>query len=165
MPVTTEVVPVTLAMVHALLAGDDVFASRYGVAVARGYLDFPDVLPVVRDTLGAGMAPEWFSHLILDRETLTVVGFGGYKGPPVDGEVEIGYSVAPDFRRRGHASAAVDQLVARARARGIQVVSANTLAEANASTRLLERAGFARTEVLHDEELGGVWRWELRLDV
>lgn len=165
MPITTEVVPVTSAMVQALLAGDDVFADRYGVSVAPGYLDFPDVLPAVRDALAAGTPPEWFSHLILHRETLTVVGFGGFKGPPVDGEVEIGYSVAPAFRRRGHASSAVAQLVHRAHARGLQVVSAHTLAEPNASTRLLERAGFTRTEVLDDEELGDVWRWERRLDV
>jgi [ribosomal protein S5]-alanine N-acetyltransferase len=164
-PVTTEVVPVTSAMVQALLAGDDVFADRYGVAVAAGYLDSPDILPAVRDALAAGIPPEWFSHLILHRETLTVVGFGGYKGPPVDGEVEIGYSVAPAFRRRGHASAAVAHFVDRARARGLQVVSAHTIAEPNASTRLLERAGFTPTEVLDDEELGDVWRWELRLDV
>ncbi len=35
-----------------------------------------------------------------------LVGFGGYKGPPVDGEVEIGYGIAPERQVRGLATAA-----------------------------------------------------------
>jgi len=161
---TTVLFPVTLPIAEALVAGDDVFTARYGMPVAPGYLDAPEVLPAVRDALAAGAEPEWGSHLIVHRETITVVGFGGYKGEPVDGEVEIGYSIAPDHRRRGHATAAVAQLVAGAAARGIERVSAHTLAEENPSTRILTRAGFVMTEAVPDEELGTVWRWELRLD-
>lgn len=162
-PVTTCIVPVTLAVADALLAGDDVFTARYGMTIVPGYLDEPEVLPAVRAALAAGTPPEWYSHLIGHRETLTVVGFGGYKGPPVAGEVEIGYSIAPTHRRRGHATAAVAQLVDRARARGVEVVSAHTMPEESASTRILTRAGFARVGVIVDQELGGLWRWELRL--
>jgi [ribosomal protein S5]-alanine N-acetyltransferase len=161
--VTTNLYPVTLAIADALLAGDDAFTARFGMPVAPGYLDAPEVLPAMRDALAAGAAPEWGSHLIVHRESITVVGFGGYKGAPVNGEVEIGYSVAPEHRRRGHASSAVAQLVARAVARGVRLVSAHTLAEENPSTRILTRAGFAMTEVVPDEELGTVWRWELRV--
>lgn len=163
MPVTTNVVPVTLAVADALIAGDAVFTSRFGMAIAPGYLDAPEVLPTMRAALAAGTPPEWYGHLIVHRETLTVVGFGGYKGPPVDGEVEIGYSIAPAHRGRGHATSAVAQLVERATAGGVAVVSAHTLSEESASTRILARAGFARTEVVVDEELGDVWRWELRV--
>lgn len=161
--VTTCIVPVTLAVADALLLGDDAFTDRYGMQVAPGYLDEPDILPTVRAALAAGTPPEWYSHLIGHRETLTVVGFGGYKGPPVDGEVEIGYSIAPAHRRLGHATAAVEQLVDRARARGAVLVSAHTLSEEGESTRILTRAGFVRTGVLLDEDLGELWRWELRL--
>jgi RimJ/RimL family protein N-acetyltransferase len=163
MLVTTCIVPVTLEVADALLEGDDVFTARYGMAIAPGYLDEPEILPAVRAALAAGTPPEWYSHLIGHRETLTVVGFGGYKGPPVAGEVEIGYSVAPGHQRRGHATAAVAQLVARARARGVAVVSAHTRPEESASTRILSRAGFTRSGVTDDEELGALWRWELRL--
>jgi RimJ/RimL family protein N-acetyltransferase len=162
-PVTTNLVPVTLAVADALLAGDAAFTARYGMPVAPGYLDAPEVLPTMRAALANGTPPEWYSHLIVHRETLTVVGFGGYKGPPVDGEVEVGYSIAPAHRRHGHATSAVAQLVAHAAACGVAVVSAHTLAEENASTRILTRAGFTRTEVVADEELGEIWRWELRL--
>lgn len=163
MPSTTLVVPMALEVADALLAGDDVFTARYGMAIAPGYLDEPGVLPAMRAALAAGMPPEWASHLVVHRETLTVVGFGGFKGPPVDRTVEIGYSIAPSHRRRGHATAAVDAFVARARAGGVDVVSAHTLPEENPSTRILSRAGFTMVGPVADAELGEVWRWELRL--
>ena len=163
MPVTTELVPVTLAVVDALLVGDAEFSARYGMAIAPGYLDFPGALSITRDALLAGTPPQWSSHLFVHRETLTVVGFGGDKGPPVSGEVEIGYSVAPDHQRRGHATSAVAQLVAAANARGVAVVSAMTLPEESPSTRILRRAGFAMTATTLDPELGEVWQWELPL--
>jgi len=161
--VTTVVVPVTPAMADALLAGDAVFTDRYGMPMAPGYLDYPEALPVMREALAAGTPPEWYSHLIVHRETLTVVGFGGYKGPPVDGHVEIGYSVAPTHRRLGHATAAVACFVAMARARGVALVRAHTLAEENPSTRILTRAGFTMVGEMVDADVGDVWRWELRL--
>jgi RimJ/RimL family protein N-acetyltransferase len=160
---TTRIQPVTLDHVDALLAGDDVFTDRFGMPVAPGYLDFPEALPRTRDELVNGMPSEWYSHLIVDTETDTVVGFGGYKGPPVDGEVEIGYSVAPSHQRRGHATAAAHLLIDRARAAGVTLVCAYTLPEPNASTRVLARCGLTMTEVVEDADEGCVWRWELAL--
>jgi ribosomal-protein-alanine N-acetyltransferase len=160
---TTRIEPVTLEHVEALIAGDDVFATRFGITVAPGYLDFPEALPRTRDELANGMPSEWYSHLIINADTNTLVGFGGYKGPPTEGEVEIGYSVAPDHQRRGHATAAAQMLVERARAAGVTRVCAYTLAEPNASTRVLTRCGLTMTEVVEDAEEGYVWRWERSL--
>jgi ribosomal-protein-alanine N-acetyltransferase len=160
---TTRIQPVTLEQVETLLAGDDAFAARYGMSVAPGYLDFPEALPRTRDELANGMPSEWYSHLIVDGDLNTVVGFGGYKGPPVAGEVEIGYSVAPTHQRRGHATAAAQLLIDKARAAGVVIVCAYTLAETNASTRVLTRCGLTMTEVVEDLDEGSVWRWELRL--
>ena len=154
----------TVPMADALLAGDAVFTERFAMAVAPGYLDVPDVLPVMRDVLANGTPPEWYSHLFVDGETHTVVGFGGFKGPPRDGEVEIGYSVAPDHQRRGHATNAVHLLLLRARDAGVARVCAHTLAAENTSTRLLDRCGFTAVGAVPDIELGTVWRWELVLD-
>ena len=163
MPVTTQVVPLTLAAADALLVDGGEFATRFGMALAPGSLDAPEVLPAARSALAAGAPPEWGSHLIVHRETLTVVGFGGFKGPPVAGEVEIGYSVAPAHRGRGHATATVAELVRRAAAGGAARVVAHTVAEESTSTRILVRAGFVRTDDVVDEEIGDVWRWELSL--
>lgn len=153
----------TLEQAEALLVSNDEFEARFGMAVAPGFLDYPEVLEPTRQALAAEMPPEWWSHLIIDTMTHTVVGFGGYKGPPEHGEVEIGYSIAPDFQRRGHATAAARLLVEHARVAGCGLVSAHTLPEPNASTRVLQRCGFARGADFEDPELGPVWRWELPL--
>jgi RimJ/RimL family protein N-acetyltransferase len=58
----------------------------------------------------------------------------------------------------------VEELVSRARAAGVNVVSAHTLAEKNASTAVLRKSGFARTGPLRDPD-GDVWRWERALGV
>ena len=160
---TTRIEPVSLEQVEALIEGDHVFAARYGMPVAPGYLDFPEALPRTRDELVGGMPSEWYSHLIIDTDTNTVVGFGGYKGPPTDGEVEIGYSVAPSWQQRGHATAAAQLLIGKARVAGATRVCAYTLAETNASTRVLTRCGLTMTEVVADAEVGSVWRWERTL--
>ena len=162
-PSTTRIEPVSLEQVEALIAGDDVFSARFGMAVAPGYLDFPEALPRTRDELANGMPSEWYSHLIIDDETNAVVGFGGYKGPPTNGEVEIGYSVAPSHQRRGHATRAAQLLIEQARAAGVTRVCAYTLPESNASTRVLTRCGLTMTEVVEDAEEGSVWRWERSL--
>ena len=161
---TTRIEPVSLAQVEALIEGDDVFTARFGMPVAPGYLDFPEALSRTRDELVNGMPSEWYSHLIIDVDTNTVVGFGGYKGPPTNGEVEIGYSVAPSRQRRGHASAAAQLLIEHARAAGVARVCAYTLPEANASTKVLTRCGLTMTQVVEDAEEGYVWRWERSLD-
>ena len=160
---TTRIEPVSLEQVEALIEGDDVFAARFRMPVAPGYLDFSEALPRTRDELANGMPSDWYSHLIIDAGTNTVVGFGGYKGPPTDGEVEIGYSVAPGWQQRGHATAAAQLLIGKARAAGATRVCAYTLAETNASTRVLTRCGLTMTEVLPDAEVGSVWRWERTL--
>ena len=56
-----------------------------------------------------------------------LVGFGGYKGPPHGGEVEIGYAIAPERQNRGLATAAVRVFVERARLAGVERVIAHTL--------------------------------------
>lgn len=159
--ITTLVVPVTLPVFDALLAGDDEFTSRYGMPVAPGYLDVPAVLGGMRDAVAAGTPPEWWSHLVVHRETTTVVGLGGYKGAPVAGEVEIGYSIAPAHRRRGHATAAVDAFVTRAARGGVRLVVAHTRPEESPSTRILGRAGFSMVETVREADLGDLWRFEL----
>ena len=46
----------------------------------------------------------------------------------------------------------------------VQAVIAHTRPEANASTRVLEKAGFERIGDFTDPEDGAVWRWQLRSD-
>ena len=68
-----------------------------------------------------------------------LVGSGGYKGPPVSREVEIGYEIAPGYRRKGYATAATLLMTQHAFETGlVDAVVAHTVAEENASTRVLQ---------------------------
>lgn len=155
-----EVLPARVDWLEALAASDKVFTARFGISVVADWVGFPEALPIALD--GARRRPEdpWGTHLFFDDDG-ALVGFGGFKGEPRGGEVEVGYAVAPARQGRGIATSVVEQLVSRAHMAGVRVVSAHTLAEENASTAVLLKCGFARDR-RHDAA-GGVWRWELPL--
>ncbi|MGH9025452.1 MAG: GNAT family N-acetyltransferase [Acidimicrobiia bacterium] len=156
-----EIVPVTRKHADALLMGDEEFTARYGWKVVAGYLDSPEVLPAIRDALAEGADPTWGSHLVVDPEAGELVGFGGFKGPPEDGRVEIGYSVAPARRRKGHARDAAMLMIEQATQAGVHTVVAHTLAEPNVSNHLLENLDFTFVGEIAVTGAGPVWRWEL----
>ncbi len=72
-------------------------------------------------------------------------GTCGYKGPPHEtGAVEIGYSVLPSDQRQGHATVAVQLLIARAfRDPAVAVIVAETLPSLLPSQGVLLKCGFA----------------------
>lgn len=85
-----------------------------------------------------------------------VVGHAGFHGPPDEtGTVEIGYTVVPHLRGRGHAGAAVQALLAQAAASGeVRVVRASVAPGNAASLAVLRRAGFHHVGEQEDEEDG-----------
>jgi RimJ/RimL family protein N-acetyltransferase len=160
-----RVEPLRLEWIETLIRGDTAFTERFGIAVAEGWAGFPEALPHALDAARLHDADPWGSHLFFDDDG-ALVGFGGFKGAPVAGEVEIGYAVAPDRQGRGLATTATRTLIDRARARGATRAVAHTLATPNASTAVLTRCGFSRTALIPDPERGvdgDVWRWELDL--
>lgn len=102
----------------------------------------------------------WGAYLVADVDTREVVGTCAFKDAPnAEGEVEIAYHTYPGFEGRGYARAMAARLLDIARS--AKRVVAHTLPQQDASTRVLERLGFARTGELRDAEDGLVWRWEL----
>ena len=154
--------PIRRDWAEALAQGDTVFAERFGIPVEAGWAGFPEALPILLDAARAGVPGEWGPQLFFDDDG-ALVGNGGWKGPPEQGTAELGYAVAPSRQRRGIATAVVRELIQRAGRAGLRAVSAHTLAEENASTKVLERCGFTRTAELIDPDEGPVWRWELQI--
>jgi [ribosomal protein S5]-alanine N-acetyltransferase len=157
-----RVEPATADHLRALIAGPEQFRDAFGLTVVDGYLDFPEALghslnAIVND----GIDPAWGTHLYIHSADRALIGLGGFKGPVVDGTVEIGYGIAPEYRGAGYATEAARVLVERAQAAGVTTVTARTLAEPNASTRVLGRLGFTRTDTIEDPDDGPIWRWEL----
>ena len=157
----TRVMPLTRELADALVDAPDTFDERFGLTPVPGYLAFPEVLPALREALDAGTPPQWSTHLIVAGDE--VVGLGGFTGAPVDGVVEIGYSIAPTRRGRGHATEAARAWVEQARAAGVDRVVAHTLPDENPSTAVLRRLGFRRDGESTDPDAGVVWRWALPL--
>lgn len=94
-----------------------------------------------------------------------LVGLGSFKGPPVDGEVEIAYAINPEHQGKGHATAVAGELVRFAFESGkVSLVRAHTLPDGVASQRVLIKSGFAKTAEVVDPEDGPVWRYEVARD-
>lgn len=131
-------------------------ARVLGVAIPAGWPHFPEAFAPG----GPGADPHWPSYLIVSPADASLIGNGGYYGPPAAGAVEIGYEIAPAFRGRGFATAFVRTLIARAFADpAVDAVIAHTLAEKNASNAVLKKAGFAYVEEKSDADVGAVWLW------
>jgi RimJ/RimL family protein N-acetyltransferase len=151
-----------LPLMDAALAGDDALAAALGCEVVPGWASFVDALPPTRDGLvGQPGGAAWGPRFFVADDPQRLVGWGGFKGPPGDGTVELGYEIAESCRRRGYATAAVQAMVAEAFAdERVTAVTAHTLPERNPSNLLLERLGFGFDgEVVQGDEV--TWRFLL----
>lgn len=85
-----------------------------------------------------------------------VVGHAGFHGPPDErGMVEIGYAVAPEFRRRGYARATLTELLRRAAGEpAVTTVRATISPDNAASLSTIAGFGFVETGEQWDEEDG-----------
>jgi len=107
-----------------------------------------------------GFAPPWTGYVA--RYESKVVGTTAFKGPPQNDRVEIAYFTFPGHEGRGIATAMASELIRIARSAAPDVViTAQTLPEENASTRILHKLGFAYAGLARDEDVGQVWEWHL----
>jgi RimJ/RimL family protein N-acetyltransferase len=150
------------ALMDAALAGDAALAAALGHPVVPGWVTFTEALVPTRNALAADPSrAAWGTRLFLSGEPPELVGWGGFKGPPDEGFVEIGYEIAAARRRQGLASAAVAAMLAEAFADArVKGVLAHTRPERNPSNHLLENAGFVHAgEIEEQGELA--WRFIL----
>lgn len=129
--------------------GDEALAAALGVTVVPGWVTFERALSGAR-------AGQWGTRLFVEDGEL--VGWGGFKGPPVEGTVEIGYEIAAARQGRGLATAAARLMLEEAFTGGATRVIAHTLPERNASNHVLEKLGF-RFEGETLERGRAVWRF------
>ena len=146
----------------AALAGDEALSDALGHGVADGWVTFTEALQPTRDAMAAqdGDAT-WGTRFFITGDPPELVGWGGFKGPPLDGVVELGYEIAESRAGRGLATAATRAMVEEAFAdERVSTVIAHTLPERNASNRVLEKAGF-RFAREAEEDGETIWRFEL----
>ncbi len=159
-------IPAKLPMLEAIADEDwaALSACLGGVDFAEHWLHFPEAMIWMRDFLREHETDlEWWNYLIIHRQDVRLIGTCGYKGTPsFSGEVEIGYEIAEAYQGRGLATEAARALVENAfREEAVKIITANTLAEKNASNHLLQKIGFQFIEAYIDIEDGTVWEWRL----
>lgn len=143
----------TLAHVRTELESPEQLATLLGAAVSTewptGEYD-RDAMEFFRARLEEGGEDVegwygWYAVRAADLEgPPTLVGAGGYFGPPdAEGTVEVGYSVLPEWQRRGYASEIVQALVEHAFTFAhVERVIAHTTEANPASISVLLRCGF-----------------------
>lgn len=153
-------------MLEQALAGDEALAACLRVNVPALWTEFgAPVLSYALEQLKLGDAGKnWWTYFPIHKSDHSLIGTCGYKGPPNEaGEVEIGYEIAEAYRNRGLATELAKALADKAfHAEGVRSVLAHTLGEVNASTKVLSKCGFQKTEVIEDEEHGTLWKWEIK---
>jgi ribosomal-protein-alanine N-acetyltransferase len=106
----------------------------------------------------------WLYRVAVLRGTRQVVGRAGFHAPPdADGMVEIGYSVAPAYRRQGFAVEMARGLIAWGAANGARLCVASVRPDNAGSLATIARLGFVRTGEQLDEIDGLEWVHELPL--
>jgi RimJ/RimL family protein N-acetyltransferase len=160
MTARVELVQLDAAALRGLADGDLAAANRSSPVELTPYLAGPEcqgvwrirAVQVVEDPPSAA----WVTGVVWDAERELAVGRAGYHGPPdARGMVEVGYSVDPQYRRRGYARAALRALLERAeREPGVTTVRASISPDNVASRDLVLSHRFAVVGEQEDEEDG-----------
>ena len=89
-----------------------------------------------------------------------MIGHAGYHGPPGvntkknPDAVELGYTIEPEYRHRGYATAAATELIRRAEERGIRHFVACSTPDNEPSLAIIRGLGFKQTGEAMDDEDG-----------
>ncbi|WP_066583518.1 GNAT family N-acetyltransferase [Cellulomonas timonensis] len=148
------------ATIHALAAGDLDTANLTSPAPLTAYLVEPDARYVwglrSRQVDADPATAQWITGVIVDAGSGVVVGRAGFHGPPdARGMVEVGYSVDPDYRRRGYARATLRAMLDRARRDpSVRTVRATISPDNIASRALVLQHGFVEVGEQWDAEDG-----------
>lgn len=106
-----------------------------------------------------GFHPPWVGYVAtLEGKP---VGLGAFKGAPINKKVEIAYFTFPEMEGKGVGTGTCMALAEMARAEDAAIeITARTLPERNASTRILAKNGFVFASAVQDPEDGEVWEWK-----
>ncbi len=151
---------------RALIRSTEDFENTAGLRVADGVREqflsaSADFMQRVEN--GKEADPWLFGFAVVHKIDNVLMGTGGFPGPPdSNGVAEIAYGIAPPYQGRGYATEAAMALIEFAtNDPRVKTICAHTLAETNASARVLEKCGFKKTGAAVDPENNlPVWRWE-----
>jgi ribosomal-protein-alanine N-acetyltransferase len=165
-----KLIPCELEHFEAMLKDEQQLASMLGVSPADDWLGFEAAqaaMPYSYEYLKSHpTALGWWTYLFIHVGDNALIGLGGFKGEAdAEGMVEIGYSIAPGYRRRGLATEAARAMIAYAFSHPhVTSVDAETLPQRNPSTLVLQKVGMKHVGLAQDPDEGEVWHWSLKRD-
>ncbi|WP_026688557.1 GNAT family N-acetyltransferase [Alteribacter aurantiacus] len=121
----------------------------------------PHILTYTENAKSDSSLAGWGPWLMIDRETHTVIGDGGFKGKPDrSGSVEIGYAIVPSYQNNGFATETVAALIQWGFATGhVNEIKAECHSDNVPSIRVLEKVGMRR-----ENEAEQMIYWTLKKD-
>lgn len=156
-----ELIPVQREHKIAFQKGMSSFREKISLTVPPDWPQFPEAFHISDAEVTENLV--WPAFLFVCRSEACLVGNGGFAGDlSSEGEVEIGYEIAPCYQNKGFATEAVRQMLRYAFACAeVSAVIAHTLAAENASNAVLKKVGMTFSEELPNDEVGKVWRWRI----
>jgi RimJ/RimL family protein N-acetyltransferase len=156
-----DLVPLAPPLVAALAARDLEAARRLAAFPIEDdtFAEDDHVLGLRHAQLSKDPSEEpWLYRVALLRETSDVVGRIGFHAPPdAEGSVEVGYSVAPAYRRQGLATEMAVGLILWGAEQGATACVASVRPDNTPSLAIIRRLGFERTGEQMDEIDGLEW--------
>jgi len=163
-----QLFPFERVHVEALLRSKSELAALLQVTVPDGWPHFPEAFSLSAHESHESnlLEADWHGYFFLHRKDRVLVGNGAFKGPPDDsGTIEIGYEIASEYWNRGLAIEAAQGLIDYAFSHvEVRAVIAHTLAQINASNRVLQKVGMKFIAEVDDPEEGKIWRWQISRD-
>lgn len=154
--------------VEAFLRNKSELAKILRVSIPNSWPTFPEAFSIPAEESHEANPPtnEWNGFFFIHQKDNALVGNGGFYGQPDDsGTVEIGYEIAPEYWNRGFATEAVQAMINFAFAHEeVKAIMAHTLAEKNASNKVLQKVGMEFVAEIDDFEQGKTWRWQISRD-
>ena len=154
--------------IEAFLRNKSELSKILHAVVPDSWPNFPEAfsLPTDESRESNPSINDWQGFFFIYPKDGVLVGNGGFYGQPDDsGIVEIGYEIASEYWNRGFATEAVRAMLDFSFSHGeVQVVMAHTLAEKNASNRVLQKVGMKFIVETDDLEQGKIWRWQISRD-
>ncbi|MGG5210866.1 GNAT family N-acetyltransferase [Chryseobacterium sp. MIQD13] len=144
-------IPFTIKICEDLLNND--FSELLALGVKKGEVwpdhDLLEIIPKIIHNLSQVDAPTGFeSWMIMKKDTSEIIGDAGFKGYNAEEKnIDIGYGIIEEERRKGYAEEAVTKLIQWAFSTGIiREITARCLLENTNSACFLKKLNFIETK-------------------